>query len=191
LRCTEAHVCEVGVSNGESHGRLRQECRADLRRVWEPKYVELSGHDHVLVVGDADAILDEIEEFLTGARLGTEPDRALLTVMFTDIAGSTDRAVDLGDRRWRDLLDSHRIVVRRELAGHRGNEVNSTGGLYLRRSNTSRKEMRSADRIRSSALSCCYLQVKRRAMHCRIIGNSSLAGSIGSMKGLYTGGRYE
>ena len=100
-------------------------------RIPGAKYVELSGRDHAPVVGDADAILDEIEEFLTGTRLGAQPDRALLTVMFTDIVGSTDRAVDLGDRRWRDLLDTHQVVVRRELARHRGNEVNTTGDGFL------------------------------------------------------------
>jgi class 3 adenylate cyclase len=51
--------------------------------------------------------------------------------MFTDIVGSTDRAVDLGDRRWRDLLDTHQMVVRRELARLRGNEVNTTGDGFL------------------------------------------------------------
>jgi pimeloyl-ACP methyl ester carboxylesterase len=58
-------------------------------RIPGAKYVELSGRDHAPVVGDADAILDEIEEFLTGTRLGAKPDRALLTVLFTDIVGST------------------------------------------------------------------------------------------------------
>jgi class 3 adenylate cyclase len=100
-------------------------------RIPGAKYVELSGRDHAPVVGDPDAILDEIEEFLTGTRLGAEPDRVLLTVMFTDIVGSTDRAVDLGDRRWRDLLDTHQMVVRRELARLRGNEVNTTGDGFL------------------------------------------------------------
>jgi len=76
------------------------------------KYVELTGRDHVPMLGDADAILDEIEESLTGTRLGAETDRALLTVLFTDIVGSTERAAELGDRRWRDLLDSHRMVMR-------------------------------------------------------------------------------
>jgi class 3 adenylate cyclase len=100
-------------------------------RIPGAKYVELCGRDHAPVVGDAEAILDEIEDFLTGTRLGAEPDRALLTVMFTDIVGSTDRAVDLGDRRWRDLLDTHQMVVRRELARLRGNEVNTTGDGFL------------------------------------------------------------
>jgi class 3 adenylate cyclase len=100
-------------------------------RIPGAKYVELSGRDHVPVLGDADAILDEIEEFLTGARLGAEPDRALLTVLFTDIVGSTERAAELGDRRWRDLLDSHRMVMRHELTRYRGREVATTGDGFL------------------------------------------------------------
>jgi class 3 adenylate cyclase len=99
-------------------------------------------------VGDADAILDEIEEFLTGARLGPEHDRALLTALFTDIVGSTDKAVDLGDRRWRDLLDSHRLVVRRELARHRGKEVNTTGDDFLATFDGPARAIRCAIRIR-------------------------------------------
>jgi class 3 adenylate cyclase len=100
-------------------------------RIPGAKYVELSGRDHVPMLGDADAILDEIEEFLTGTRLGAEPDRALLTVLFTDIVGSTERAGELGDRRWRDLLDSHRMVMRHELARYRGREVATTGDGFL------------------------------------------------------------
>jgi class 3 adenylate cyclase len=117
-------------------------------RIPGAKYVELSGRDHAPVVGDADAILDEIEEFLTGARLGAQPDRALLTVMFTDIVGSTDRAVDLGDRRWRDLLDTHQMMVRRELARHRGNEVNTTGDGFLATFDGPARAIRCAIRIR-------------------------------------------
>ena len=117
-------------------------------RIPGAKYVELSGRDHAPVVGDADAILDEIEEFLTGTRLGAQPDRALLTVMFTDIVGSTDRAVDLGDRRWRDLLDNHRMVVRRELARHRGNEVATTGDGFLATFDGPARAIRCAIRIR-------------------------------------------
>jgi class 3 adenylate cyclase len=122
--------------------------RLMAERIPGAKYVELSGRDHAPVVGDADAILDEIEEFLTGARLGAQPDRALLTVMFTDIVGSTDRAVDLGDRRWRDLLDTHQVVVRRELARHRGNEVNTTGDGFLATFDGPARAIRCAVRIR-------------------------------------------
>lgn len=95
------------------------------------KYVELPGNDHLPWLSDAEAILDEVEEFLTGVRHGAEPDRVLATVLFTDIVRATERAAALGDRRWRDLLDSHHALVRRELARFRGREVDTTGDGFL------------------------------------------------------------
>jgi pimeloyl-ACP methyl ester carboxylesterase len=95
------------------------------------KYVELPGVDHLPWAADADAVLDEIEEFLTGVRHGPEPDRILATVLFSDIVGSTDRAAALGDRRWRDLLESYYGVVRRELGRFRGLEVDTAGDGVL------------------------------------------------------------
>src|SRR5215218_2623992 len=70
-------------------------------------FVELEGDAHTLWAGDTDRIVDEIEEFLTGARRGPEPNRVLATVLFTDIVSSTERATELGDRRWRELLERH------------------------------------------------------------------------------------
>lgn len=95
------------------------------------KLVELSGLDHVPYLSDADIIADEIEEFLTGVRRGPEPDRILATVLFTDIVGATEKAASLGDRRWHDLLDNHNTVVRRELAGFRGREIDTAGDGFL------------------------------------------------------------
>jgi class 3 adenylate cyclase len=95
------------------------------------KYVELPGVDHLAYVGDADAILDEIEDFLTGVRHGPEPDRVLATVLFTDIVGSTKKAAELGDRAWRDLLHRHNQVVRGMLGRHRGREVDTAGDGFL------------------------------------------------------------
>jgi class 3 adenylate cyclase len=83
------------------------------------------------VVGDAEALLGEIEEFLTGTRAATETDRVLTTVLFTDIVDSTTRAASLGDRRWRELLDSHDAGVRRELARARGREIKTTGDGFV------------------------------------------------------------
>ncbi len=100
-------------------------------RIPGARYVELEGIDHVPWAGDSDAVLGEIEEFLTGARTFPEPDRVLATVMFTDIVGSTERATELGDARWRELLAEHDTVVRRELARFRGREVKSLGDGYL------------------------------------------------------------
>lgn len=95
------------------------------------KTVELPGADYFPYLGDQDAILDEIEEFVTGVRPAPEPDRVLATVLFTDIVGATERAAALGDRRWRDLLDTHHGVVREQLARFRGREIDTAGDGFL------------------------------------------------------------
>jgi pimeloyl-ACP methyl ester carboxylesterase len=91
------------------------------------RYVEIPGLDHLPWAGDSEAVLGEIEEFLTGARSVPEPDRILATVMFSDIVGSTERAAELGDARWRALLSAHQAAVRRELTQFRGREVKTLG----------------------------------------------------------------
>ena len=95
------------------------------------KVVELPGADHMPWIGDQDAALDEIEEFLTGVRPHPALDRVLATVLFTDIVGSTELAADLGDRRWRELLETHNVVVRRELDRFRGRELSTAGDGFL------------------------------------------------------------
>jgi pimeloyl-ACP methyl ester carboxylesterase len=105
--------------------------RALAKGIHGATYVELPGIDHLPWVGNPDAILDEIEEFVTGARHGPEPDRVLATILFTDIAGSTERAAALGDRRWRDLLATHHGAVRRELGRFRGREIDTAGDGFL------------------------------------------------------------
>ena len=101
------------------------------QRIPGAKYMELPGNDHLWFVGDTDAILGEIEEFLTGVRHRAEFDRVLATVLFTDIADSTALAASLGDSRWRALVESHNLQVRRELDLHRGHEVDSAGDGFL------------------------------------------------------------
>lgn len=95
------------------------------------RYVELPGIDHLPWAGDSDRVLGEVEEFLTGTRSLPEADRVLATVMFTDIVGSTRRAAELGDSRWRDLLAAHHSAVRGELARFRGREVKTLGDGFL------------------------------------------------------------
>jgi len=95
------------------------------------KYIEMAGADHIPWIGDGDRVLDEIQEFLTGACSAGEPDRVLATVLFTDIVGSTSEAARLGDRRWSDLLERHNALVRREIDRFRGREVNTTGDGFL------------------------------------------------------------
>jgi class 3 adenylate cyclase len=94
------------------------------------RYVELDGIDNLPSVGDTDAITGEIEEFLTGGR-SSEPKRALLTVLLTDIVDATSRAAALGDARWRDLLSSHDQAVRREVDRFGGREVKTIGDAFL------------------------------------------------------------
>jgi len=95
------------------------------------RYVELEGADSFPFFGDSDAILEEIEEFLTGVRSRGQLQRALLTVMFTDIVDSTSRAAELGDKRWRDLLARHDDAVRKELARFGGRAVKTVGDGFL------------------------------------------------------------
>src|SRR2546421_521837 len=96
-------------------------------QIADARYVELPGIDHLPWAGDSDAVLGEIEQFLTGTRSVPESDRVLATVMFTDIVGSTERAAELGDARWRELLGAHQAAVRRDVTRFRGREVKNLG----------------------------------------------------------------
>jgi pimeloyl-ACP methyl ester carboxylesterase len=106
-------------------GRYIAECIPSSR------FVTLPGTDHAPTVGDIDALLGEVEEFVTGVRHGSEPDRVLATVRFADIVGSTARAAQLGDRRWRDLLDAYYALVRQDVARFRGREIDTAGDGFL------------------------------------------------------------
>jgi len=97
----------------------------------DARYVELEGVDSFPFVGDSDAIIEEVEEFLTGVRGGGVLARDLLTVMFTDIVDATARAAELGDGRWRDLLAHHDRDVREELSRFGGREVKTVGDGFL------------------------------------------------------------
>jgi pimeloyl-ACP methyl ester carboxylesterase len=97
----------------------------------DARYVELPGRDHLPFAGDLDVVLDEVEEFLVGSRGTPESERALATILFTDIVGSTEKAAELGDRGWRQLLERHDAAVRRQLSLHRGREVKTMGDGFL------------------------------------------------------------
>ncbi len=118
---------------------------------WIPgaRFVELEGEDHVPWI-DSDQILDEVEEFLTGVRRGPDVRRVLATVLFTDIVGSTSRAVELGDRRWHSLLEQHHAIVRRELGRFRGSEVDTAGDGFLATFDGPARAVRCAQAIRSA-----------------------------------------
>ena len=95
------------------------------------RYVEVEGDDYFPFIGNADLILDEIEEFLTGSRPSSGSDRMLATILVTDIVDSTARASALGDLAWRDVMGRHHELVRRELERHRGREVDTAGDGFL------------------------------------------------------------
>jgi pimeloyl-ACP methyl ester carboxylesterase len=99
-------------------------------RIPGARFVELSGDDHMPAVRP-DEIVDEIEEFLTGVRPAPSPDRVLATVLFTDLVGSTEKAVALGDAAWSALLASHNDAVRRELERFHGEEIDTAGDGFL------------------------------------------------------------
>jgi pimeloyl-ACP methyl ester carboxylesterase len=107
------------------------EGRYIAERIPGSRFVELPGVDHLMWTGDTDALLDEIEGFLTGVRRGPDPDRVLATVLFTDVVGSTETANRVGDRAWRSLLDRHHQVIRRELDRWRGREIDTAGDGFL------------------------------------------------------------
>ena len=108
-----------------SHGRYLAENIANA------KLVELPGRDHLPFVGDTDALLGEIEEFLTGARGTQDVDRVLATILFTDIVDSTKRAASTGDHRWRELLDNHDRMAERQVHRFGGRHVKTTGDGIL------------------------------------------------------------
>jgi class 3 adenylate cyclase len=151
------------------------------------RYVELPGDDHLLQAFDRDVLdllLDEMEEFITGARSGPEPDRALLTVLFTDIVGSTERAAAVGDRRWRELLDAYVETARRQLERFRGREIDVAGdGLFAVFDGPARA-IRCACAIRD-AVARLGLEV-RAGVH---TGECEVAGSKISGIAVHTGAR--
>jgi class 3 adenylate cyclase len=114
------------------------------------KYVELPGSDALYWVGNTRELLDEIEEFVTGARGGSGAERILATILFTDIVGSTDRAAQLGDQRWSDLLDRHDQSVRTQIARFRGREVNTVGDGFVATFDSPSRAIECARAIRES-----------------------------------------
>jgi pimeloyl-ACP methyl ester carboxylesterase/class 3 adenylate cyclase len=114
------------------------------------KFVELPGDDHVPWIGDQDAILDEVEEFVTGARRAYEPERILTTVLFVDIVASTERAVALGDRAWRGLLEAFQAKVREVLRQYRGQEIDTAGDGFLAAFDGPARAVRCAGAIRDA-----------------------------------------
>ena len=138
----------------------------------DAKLVELAGEDHQSWLGDRDAVLNEVEEFLTGKHQVLEPERVLATVLFTDIVGSTERAAALGDRPWRELLEAFYAKVREVLKQYRGREINTSGDGFLATFDGPARAIRCAGAIRDT-LRALTLEV-RCGLHtgeCEIVGN--------------------
>ncbi len=116
----------------------------------DARWVELDGVDHAAYFGDMSGPLEEIEEWVTGKRPVHRAERLLTTLLFTDIAGSTERAADLGDSEWRNVLERHHAEVRRELRRRRGIELNTVGDGFLAQFDTATSAVAAAIAIRRS-----------------------------------------
>jgi pimeloyl-ACP methyl ester carboxylesterase len=137
------------------------------------RYVELAGHEVFSFGSGQDSLVDEVEEFLTGTRRAPHPERVLATVMFSDIVGSTQRAAELGDRRWRDVLSSVEGTVKRELSVYRGHAVKSMGDGFLATFDGPARGIRCAVAIRDAVHDQLGLDV-RSGLH---TGEIELMGS--------------
>jgi class 3 adenylate cyclase len=123
------------VNRTEEPEWLREGSRCAARLIQGARHVELPGPDHASFAGDSESYLHEIEHFLTETwEAGweeAEADRVLATVVFTDIVGSSEKAASLGDRAWRELLERHHELVRRQLVRFRGREVDTAGDGFF------------------------------------------------------------
>jgi class 3 adenylate cyclase len=135
------------------------EARWVAERMPNASLVVVPGRDYLPWVGDQDALVDEVAAFVTGDRPIRERDRVLLTMLFTDLVSSTARVVELGDLRWRELLEEHNEAVRRVLARYGGQEVDRAGDGFLATFSGPARAVRSALAIVSEL---AYLQLDVR-----------------------------
>jgi len=133
---------------------------------------ELPGDDHFPFFGDQDAVVAMTQEFLTGSLPASEPDRVVLTVLFTDIVGSTARAAEMGDRRWRRLLEEHDAVVRASLRRFRGREIETTGDGFLTSFDGPARAIRAAAAIRDDLVEQgLQIRVGLHTGECELVGD--------------------
>jgi class 3 adenylate cyclase len=157
LQCdVRHHLSSVGAPTLVLHRSGDRFIRAEAGRyiaehIRGANYVELPGDDHFHFVGDSDAILDEIEEFLTGSRQGVEGDVVLAAILFTDIVSSTEQAARMGHRRWSALGETHDAMVRRAIERHRGREIKTIGDGFLVAFDTTSPAVRAATEIVNNA----------------------------------------
>jgi class 3 adenylate cyclase len=144
------HVPTLILNRRDDRSVNVEEGRWMASQIPDARFVELPGEDHLPWVGDQDAVLDEVQEFLTGARPERVADRVLATVLVTDIVGSTRLAAQLGDRAWCDLLERHHAIVREALAASRGREVDTAGDGFLATFDGPARAVACACRIRDA-----------------------------------------
>ena len=152
-------------------------------RIPGAKLVELPGIDHMPWIGYLDAIVQETAEFLTGSRHAIEAERVLATVQFTDIVQSTERAVALGDRKWKELLEQFQNTVRTNLQRFRGREIDTAGDGFLAAFDGPARAIRCASAIREGARSQgIEIRAGLHTGECEIIGEKlgGIAVHIGS-----------
>lgn len=138
MHCANDRVVRVGM------GRWLAE------NIEGARYIELPGDFHWPWFDPGSTVIDAIEEFVTGERSYAEVNRILVTVLFTDIVGSTERAAAVGDHQWRNLLDRHHTVVRKELARFRGREIDTAGDGFLAAFDGPARAVRCATAIRDA-----------------------------------------
>jgi class 3 adenylate cyclase len=150
-----------------------EEARWIAAQVPGARYIELGGDAHVPWLGDAESVAGEIEEFLTGVRPVAQPDRVLATVLFTDVVGSTETAVRLGDEGWRRMIERHHELVRTELRRHRGVEIDTAGDGFFARFDGPARAIRCASSIVDEVRNAVGLDV-RAGIHtgeCELLGD--------------------
>ena len=142
------HVPTLILHRKDDRDANVEEGRWIASQIPNARFVELAGEDHLPWIGDSDAVVDEVQEFLTGTRSSKESNRVLATVLFTDIVGSTEHAARLGDRGWREMLDAHHAIARKALERFRGREVKTVGDAFIATFDGPARAMRCACAIR-------------------------------------------
>jgi class 3 adenylate cyclase len=151
--------------------RFGRELAALLPRA---RYVEMEGEDHVPWLTNAERIVREIRTFISALEEPEEPERVLATVLFSDIVGSTERAIELGDRGWRDLLGRHHQVVRHELQRFRGHEVDTAGdGFFATFDGPARAVRCAASMIRALRDIGVQVRIGLHTGECEIVGGKA------------------
>jgi class 3 adenylate cyclase/pimeloyl-ACP methyl ester carboxylesterase len=128
-----------------------EEARYVVERIPGAKLVTVRGQDYLPWIGDSESIVSEVARFVTGAAPARTADRVLVTVLFTDLVGSTERAAELGDARWRELLERHNALVRSYLVEYRGHEIDRAGDGFLATFDGPARAIRCAQAITASA----------------------------------------